>query len=81
MFVAKSCGLWLHGGARSPNDVAESNRLSGASKRVRKRIDAHIRWLEAELARADKDLDQNIAQSPIWREKEDLLKSVPVQAT
>ena len=57
--------------------VAESNRLSGASKRVRKRIDAHIRWLEAELARADKDLDQNIAQSPIWREKEDLLKSVP----
>jgi transposase len=57
--------------------VAESNRLSGASKRVRKRIDAHIRWLEAELDRADKDLDQNIAQSPIWREKEDLLKSVP----
>jgi transposase len=32
--------------------VAESNRLSGASKRVRKRIDAHIRWLEAELDRA-----------------------------
>jgi len=57
--------------------VAERNRLSGASKRVRKRIDAHIRWLEAELDRADKDLDQNIAQSPIWREKEDLLKSVP----
>ena len=57
--------------------VAESNRLSGASKCVRKRIDAHIRWLEAELDRADKDLDQNIGQSPIWREKEDLLKSVP----
>jgi transposase len=57
--------------------VAERNRLSGASKSVRKRIDAHIRWLEAELDRADKDLDQSIGQSPIWREKEDLLKSVP----
>jgi transposase len=57
--------------------VAERNRLSGASKSVRKRIHAHIRWLEAELHRADKDLDQSIRQSPIWRENEDLLRSVP----
>ena len=57
--------------------VAERNRLSGASKSVRKRIDAHLRWLEAELERADKDLDQSIRQSPIWQENEDLLKSVP----
>ena len=57
--------------------VAERNRLSGASKSVKKRIDAHIRWLEAELDRADKDLDQSIRESPIWREKEDLLRSVP----
>ncbi|NIO42032.1 MAG: IS110 family transposase, partial [Burkholderiales bacterium] len=57
--------------------VAERNRLSGASKGVRNRIDAHIRWLEAELERADKDLDQSIRQSPIWRENEDLLRSVP----
>jgi len=57
--------------------VAESHRLSGASKAVRKRIDAHIRWLEAELERADKDLDQSIRQSPIWQENQDLLKTVP----
>lgn len=57
--------------------VAERNRLSRASKSVKKRIDAHIGWLEAELDRADKDLDQSIGQSPIWREKEDLLRSVP----
>ena len=57
--------------------VAERNRLSGASKSVRKRIDAHIRWLESELQRADKDLDQSIRQSPIWQANEDLLKSVP----
>ena len=57
--------------------VAERNRLSGASKAVRKRIEAHIRWLESELDRADKDLDQSIRQSPIWQENQDLLKSVP----
>lgn len=57
--------------------VAENNRLGGASKAVKKRIDAHIRWLEAELDRADKDLDQSIGQSPIWCENEELLRSVP----
>jgi transposase len=57
--------------------VAENNRLSAASKSVRKRIGAHIRWLNAELERADKDLDQSIRQSPIWCENEDLLRSVP----
>jgi transposase len=57
--------------------VAESNRLSTASKAVRKRIEAHLRWLETELTRADKDLDQTIRQSPIWQENQDLLKTVP----
>ncbi len=57
--------------------VAETNRLSGASKAVQKRIHTHLRWLESELERVDKDLDQSIRQSPIWKEKEDLLKSVP----
>ena len=57
--------------------VAETNRLGGAPKALRKRIEAHIGWLKAELGRADKDLDQSIRQSPIWCENEDLLKSVP----
>jgi transposase len=57
--------------------VAEKNRLSSAPKAVRKRIDAHLRWLEAELYRADKDLDQSIRQSPIWQENQDLLRGVP----
>jgi len=57
--------------------VAETNRLSSASKAVRKSIKAHVRWLEAELKRADKDLDQAIRQSPIWQENQDLLRSVP----
>lgn len=57
--------------------VAENNHLSRASKTVRKEITAHIRFLEAQLGRLDKDLDQSIRQSPIWCERKDLLKSVP----
>jgi transposase len=57
--------------------TAENNRLPRSAKAVRKRIEAHIRWLQAELERVDTELDKTIRQSPIWREREDLLKSVP----
>jgi transposase len=57
---------------------AEKNRLGAtASEAVAKRIRAHIRWLEKELARTDRDLDENIEGSPTFKENEDLLKSVP----
>lgn len=54
---------------------AEKNRLEMTSKAVRKSIDAHIRWLEQDLERANNNLDQAIEQSPIWKENEDLLRS------
>ena len=57
--------------------TAEKNRLSRAPRQVQRRIEAHIRWLQAELQRVEEDLDHTIRQSPIWREQEDLLKSVP----
>src|SRR5215471_4859478 len=57
--------------------VAERNRLGATSKAIRKRIEAHIRWLESELDRADQDLDQSIRQSPIWQKNQELLQSVP----
>ena len=56
---------------------AEKNRLATASKAVTKRINAHIRWLEQELDRADQDLDRSIRQSPIWQENEELLRTTP----
>ena len=34
-------------------------------------------WLEHELDDLDKSLRQTLRQSPVWREKEDLLRSVP----
>ena len=54
--------------------VSEKNRLrSDAAAAVRTRIEAHIAWLERELD----DLDKNLRQSPVWRDKDDLLRTVP----
>jgi transposase len=58
--------------------TAENNRLFAATaKPVKKRIEAHVRWLEKELARTDRDLDRAIEESPAWRKNEELLRSVP----
>ena len=60
--------------------VSEKNCLSAATIAVRPRIDAHIAWLEQELDDLD-DLDEGLRQtlrhSPVWREKDDLLRTVP----
>ena len=53
--------------------VSEKNRLGTAISAVRPRIEAHIAWLEQELD----DLDECLRQSPVWREKDDLLRTVP----
>ena len=57
--------------------VAEKNRLSRAIPEVRPRIQAHITWLEQELKDLDGDLRESIRSSPVWREKDQLLRSVP----
>ena len=57
--------------------TAENNRLPTASKPVAKRIAAHIRWLEKELSRTDRDLDEAIKSNATLRENETLLRSVP----
>jgi transposase len=58
--------------------TAEKNRLSSApSKAVREHIKAHIGWLEQELANINSDLGRRVRQSPVWREKDALLRSVP----
>ena len=57
--------------------VSEKNRLSIATVAVRPRIEAHIAWLERELADLDEGLRQTLRQSPVWREKDDLLRTVP----
>jgi len=56
---------------------AEGNRVRTAPKTVGKRIEAHLRWLRKELTRANEDLARTVRESPVWREKDDLLRSVP----
>ena len=57
--------------------VAEKNRSGTALSSVRPRVQAHIAWLEQELKDLDDHLGDTLRKSPIWREKEDLLRSVP----
>ncbi len=57
--------------------TAEKNRLGTALPPVQDRIQTHIAWLERELAELGKELGDTIRQSPLWREKDALLRSVP----
>lgn len=57
--------------------TAERNRLSSVPAELHREIRAHIRWLEARLKDRDRDLDRTLRNSPLWREREDLLRSVP----
>ena len=57
--------------------VAEKNRLTTAAKRVRKDIKDHIKWLEKRVRSVDGELKATIEKTPIWREKDELLQSVP----
>jgi transposase len=58
--------------------VAEGNRLKQASlKRLQKRIERHRKVLQDELTEIERDLDETIRGTPIWRETDELLQSVP----
>lgn len=60
---------------------AERNRLGqvfGKGKRsVKKSLTAHIAYLERELTSTDHDLGDLVRSSPAWRERDNLLQSVP----
>jgi transposase len=58
--------------------TAEENRL-GVTRvaAVRARIQAHLEWLETDLREIDDDLRRGLRASPLWREQDDLLQSVP----
>jgi transposase len=57
---------------------AETNRQRQVrDRRLQRRIAAHIAWLTKALDELTRDLDDTVRSSPIWRETEDLLTSVP----
>jgi len=61
----------------SAMSIAESNRAQMAPEAVARRIRAHVRWLEKEIERTDRDLDEAIKASSAFEHNEALLRSVP----
>lgn len=57
--------------------TAERNRLEHAAVSIRRETTRQIRWLERRGADVDRDLDDTIQKSPVWRAKEKLLRTVP----
>jgi transposase len=57
--------------------VAEKNRVYLAHQTVQPRLQEHIAWLTEELDNLNTQLRDQLQHSPLWREKDDLLRSVP----
>ena len=58
--------------------AAEKTRLSPEpSPRIRRDVEAHIRWLSERIDDVDREIAAKIRSSPAWREKDDLLQGVP----
>jgi transposase len=56
---------------------AERQREKRANRRMKKSILRLLKALQKELTEIDQDIDDSVRGSPLWREKEDLLASVP----
>jgi transposase len=57
--------------------VAEQQRLATTVVALRPRVEAHIAWLRQERDELDRHLRDRVRGSPVWREDDDLLQSVP----
>lgn len=58
--------------------AAERNRHQQAREAaLRARIQAHVEWLQQELRAIETELRAKIKSSPVWRAKDDLLRSAP----
>jgi transposase len=57
--------------------TAAQNRLGNAPPRLQADIQAPITWLTTRLTALDDDLATPLRARPVWREREELLRSVP----
>jgi transposase len=56
----------------------EASRLAGVPPApVRRDLEAHVRWLDERIARVDRELEERVRSSPIWRAKDELLRGIP----
>jgi transposase len=54
----------------------EHQRLEHAQTAMRKNIKKHIDWLDQEIDKLDVDLTAGLRKSPVWRAKDELLRSL-----
>jgi transposase len=57
--------------------TAEKNRLHTSPLRLREGVADHVAWLEGQVKELEEEIDKMIRQSPLWQEKELLLRTVP----
>lgn len=57
--------------------TAEKNRLHTAGPRTKRDIRTHVAYLQRTLKKLDDELRDRLQDSPLWQEREDLLRSVP----
>lgn len=55
----------------------EKNRLVTVPAKMRSEIETHIQWLAKSLKALDKEIENFVDSSSIWKEKDALLQSVP----
>jgi transposase len=56
----------------------EKNRLEKTFiPALRQDIEAHLAWLQQRLEQLDRELDDQIRRSPLWRDRDRLLQSIP----
>ena len=55
----------------------EKNRLVTVRAKMRSAIEAHIQWLSKSLKELDKEIEDFVKSSAVWKEKDVLLQSVP----
>jgi transposase len=57
--------------------TVEKNRLVTVRAKMRTAIEAHIRWLSENLKELDQEIEDFVESSPLWKEHDALLQSVP----
>lgn len=56
---------------------AEENRLRTAARAVRESVEQHVVYLRRLLKETDDDMAGLVRESPVWRETDEILQSVP----
>jgi len=57
--------------------TVEKNRLVTVRAKMKSDLEAHIHWLSNSLKELDQEIEEFVKGSPIWKEKDTLLQSVP----